>query len=695
MDLILSMMLFRMLTLGAGRARAALLLTGAVAAAVIGDVALAVTRVYDPLNSGTVALTATILCYALGGLAALHPSMVELTRPVPSLPPRFRLLRAAGLWAALVTPAAVALIAHYGEDEVDAPILFGPTAVIALLVLLRLRGLFAERQRSEEKVAAREEYYREVLAHTVDCLAVVGTGGVSKYANPAFVSMLGHPGPGHSAFELVDPDDRKAVEVAVADAAAGRATRCELRAGDPDAPRWFDATFSPLPEGGDVLAVLHDVTDRQRFEAELRHQALHDAVTGLPNRLLLMDRLEQSLSRGRRRNEPPALLFVDLDHFKTVNDSLGHATGDQLLRAVADRLRGAVRGEDTVVRLGGDEFAVLMESPAGGGGAEALADRLLQMLRPPFDLGGGRVTVSASIGIAMAGRTSTGPELLREADLAMYRAKVGGRNGFAVFRPEMSEAVAERLMLESDLATAIEQQQFHLLFQPIMNIRAGTMEGVEALVRWDHPTSGRLTPDRFIPIAEDTGLIVDIGRWVLREATSAASRMPAPLSMSVNVSARQLGSDRFVDDVRQALVESGLEPSRLVLEITESMLMQDMAASAGRLETLKALGVSVAIDDFGTGYSSLAYLQHLPIDILKIDRSFISSIAMNTEATALVRALVEMGQALRLRTVAEGVENEAQVVLLQEEHCDFAQGFLYSRPVEFEAIENLLALPSR
>jgi diguanylate cyclase (GGDEF)-like protein/PAS domain S-box-containing protein len=670
-------------------------LTASVAAAVVGDVVLSLTRLHDPATQGTVAFTATILCYALAGLCALDPTMVELTRPLPPTTQGFHPLRAVGLWAALVTPAAVAVAAHYRHDDVDAPILFAPTAVVALLVLLRLRGLFAERQRLDAQVAAREAYYREILGHTADAVGVVDAGGAMRYTNPAFVGLFGQAEVAGPFAEVVDPADRAAAKMAAADALAGTATRCELRISCGDGiARWFDGAFSPLPDddGGGVLVVLHDVTDRRRFEAELRHQALHDALTGLPNRVLLMDRLDQSLSRGRRRNSPPALLFVDLDHFKTVNDSLGHGAGDQLLRAVADRLRGAVREEDTVVRLGGDEFAVLIEAPANAGGPETVADRLLQMLRPPFDLAGSRVAVSASIGIATADLTSDGAALLREADLAMYRAKSEGRNGFAVFRPEMGEAAAERLALETDLAVALEEEQFHLLYQPIMDLRTEMIEGVEALVRWDHPTHGRLAPDRFIPLAEDNGSIIELGRWVLGEATLAAARLPAPLTMSVNVSPRQLASDRFVADVEAALANSGLEPGRLVLEITESMLMHDMATSAARLGALKSLGVSIAVDDFGTGYSSLAYLQQFPIDVLKIDRSFIAPMMTSTEAAALVRALVEMGQALRLRTVAEGVEERQQVAQLQEERCDLAQGFLYSRPIEFEAFETFLAV---
>ena len=697
MGAVMVLLVARLLALPGTRPRAAWLLTASLAAAVGGDLALAADRLHDPATQGTLALLPTLFCYALGGLAALHPSMVELTRPVPLPPPRFHPLRAVGLWAALVTPAAVAVIAQLRHDEVDTPILFLPTAVIALLGLIRLRGLFAERQRLDTQVAAREAYYHEILSHTANAVAVVGPEGPFRYTNPVFATKLAL-GPEDVLLDLVHPDDRNAAEVALSDAVLGANARCELRpARGQEHSTWFDTTFSPLPADGEsgrsaVLVVMHDITERRNFEAELRHQTLHDGLTGLPNRLLLMDRLDQSLSRGRRRNAPPALLFVDLDHFKTVNDSLGHAVGDRLLRAVADRLRGAVREEDTVVRLGGDEFAVLVESPQGAGGPEVVADRLLQMLRPSFDLTAGRVTVSASIGIATAGLGTSGAELLREADLAMYRAKAAGRNGFAVFRPEMSEAVAERMRLETDLGIALAEEQFHLLYQPIMDLGTGTVKGVEALVRWDHPVDGRITPDRFIAVAEENGAIADLGRWVLREATRAAARMPAPLYMSVNVSPRQLASDRFVADVEAALEQSGIEPRRLVLEITESMLMHDMTASTARLGALKELGVHLAVDDFGTGYSSLAYLQQFPIDVLKIDRSFITPMTNNPEAGAIVRALVEMGRALGLRTVAEGVERPEQADRLQQDRCDFAQGYLYSKPIELEAFETFLAV---
>ena len=567
-------------------------------------------------------------------------------------------------------------------------------ALLTLLTVLRLRSLAADRRRLDAAATDRERYYRAILGHTNDGVAVLGADAAVRYTNPALTRALGaDEGAVRCLLDHLHPDDRAAARAATSDAAAGTVTSCELRpAATGDEDRWFEAVFSPLPTtgAGQVLLVLHDVTERKDFEAELRHQALHDSLTGLPNRLLLSDRVEHSLARGRRRQSPPALLFVDLDHFKTVNDSLGHDAGDQLLRAVADRLRSAVREEDTVVRLGGDEFAVLVESPGDLGGAAVVAERLLQILRPPFDLSGGRVVTSASVGIALGGPTTRAPELLRDADLAMYRAKASGRNGYAVFLPEMHEKAAERLMLETDMIRALEQDEFRLLYQPIIDLATGSIEGIEALVRWDHPTLGRLTPDRFIPIAEESGLIVPLGRWVLGEATRAAMTLPPDLCVSVNVSARQLTSDGLVTDVRSTLASSRLDPGRLVLEITESMLMADIRATTARLDQLKALGVRVAVDDFGTGYSSLAYLQQFPVDILKIDRSFIARMVGNPEAAALVRALIEMGQALRLQTVAEGVEEKDQLAMLQAEHCDLGQGYLYSRPIELAELARFI-----
>jgi diguanylate cyclase (GGDEF)-like protein len=429
---------------------------------------------------------------------------------------------------------------------------------------------------------------------------------------------------------------------------------------------------------------------------QLRHQALHDALTGLPNRVLALDRAQQMLARARRQQVPVAALFVDLDGFKHVNDTFGHAAGDELLRIVAARLMTVVREGDTAARLGGDEFVVLLEGSTLDAGPELVAERLLEVLCQPYDMTdtlGRQLSVTASIGIAL-GIQGTADELLSDADLALYGAKESGRSRYVLFQSSMQTASRDRLTIEMDLAEALACQQLFLLYQPTFDLRSETVIGVEALIRWHHPTRGVLAPGEFIPIAEDSGLIVPIGRWVLAEACRQAAIWYGhghPIGMSVNVSARQLDDDALVEDVRRALEDNGLDPATLTLEITETTLMRDAEATAKRLYTLKELGVRIAIDDFGTGYSSLAYLRQFPADALKIDRSFIDGIATSKASAALIHTLVQLGKALDIETLAEGIEDQAQLETLQREHCDHGQGFLFSRPLDVDAIERFLS----
>ena len=453
-----------------------------------------------------------------------------------------------------------------------------------------------------------------------------------------------------------------------------------------------------------LLATLVLVLARSRDRAitmvtaktgELRHQALHDALTGLPNRVLALDRIEQMLARARRQELPVAALYVDIDGFKHVNDSFGHAAGDELLRIVARRLESVVREGDTAARLGGDEFVVLVEGSTLDAGPELVAERLLEVLRAPYDMRGeiGReLALSASIGIAFGLRGSP-DELLRDADIALYEAKGAGRNRYVLFNSGMETAFRDRLAIQMDLLEGLEKEQFFLLYQPTFDLQSESVIGVEALIRWRHPTRGVLAPADFIPVAETTGLIVPIGRWVLREACRQAASWHLQgqhLGMSVNVSARQLDTDELIEDVRQTLSENGLEPATLTLEVTETALMSDPEATSARLRQLKQLGVRVAIDDFGTGYSSLAYLRQFPADALKIDRSFISNIASSKQSTALLHTLVQLGKTLEIETLAEGIEDHAQLKTLQRERCDHGQGFLFSRPLDVVGVEAFL-----
>jgi diguanylate cyclase (GGDEF)-like protein len=426
---------------------------------------------------------------------------------------------------------------------------------------------------------------------------------------------------------------------------------------------------------------------------QVRHQALHDSLTGLPNRALILDRAEHLLQRAQRDNREAAALFIDLDNFKTINDTLGHRAGDELLQAVASRITAVLRGSDTVGRLGGDEFVVLVGDVSVTAGPELVAQRVLDVLQAPFflsDYEAAPITVSASIGIA-TGR-STSNDLLRDADIALYRAKAQGKGRFALFEPAMQSAVLKRLELEMDLRAGLTDELF-LVYQPVFNLETMTVSGVEALLRWRHPVRGVIGPDEFIPMLEETGLILSVGRWVLHQAcrqTVAWRQRGLRLNVSVNVSMRQLETDAFLDDVADALRASGLDAADLVIEVTETVLMRDADATVRRLRLLKELGVRVAIDDFGTGYSSLAYLEQFPVDALKIDRSFIASIDETRESAALMHTLVQLGRALGLETLAEGIEDPGQLARLRGENCDSGQGYLLGRPLEPAELEEFL-----
>jgi len=413
-----------------------------------------------------------------------------------------------------------------------------------------------------------------------------------------------------------------------------------------------------------------------------------------------LDRVEQMLARSARSQTPVAALFVDLDNFKSINDTLGHGVGDELLRAVAARLKGVVRDADALGRLGGDEFVVISDELTLEVGPELIAERLLDALNQPFKLGADkdtRVTVTASIGIA-AGAHTVAEELLREADIAMYRAKWDGKHRYVVFEAGMQHTVQHRMELEMDLREALENEEFFLAYQPTLSLSDMSPTGVEALIRWKHPVRGVVQPDDFIPLLEETGLIVEVGRWVLREACSQGAVWRAagyPIGMAVNVSGRQLDTDQLVIDIEEALCDSGLDPQALTIEITETTLMRNVEETARRLTQIKALGVRIAIDDFGTGYSSLAHLQQFPVDALKIDRSFISQLQNNQEGETLIHTLVQLGKALSLETFAEGIEQQRELSLLQDEDCDNGQGFLFARPLDVAATEAFLRSSAR
>ena len=450
-----------------------------------------------------------------------------------------------------------------------------------------------------------------------------------------------------------------------------------------------------------VVGTVQDITERKALERQLEHQALHDPLTDLPNRLLFIDRLEHALARTERSEESIAVLFLDLDNFKLVNDSFGHAVGDRLLLQVADRLASCMRPQDTVARFGGDEFTILLEDGAEVDDATLVAKRIIEELRAPFILLGYELFVTTSIGVALSsrsvGRSNLIDDLLRDADAAMYRAKTTSKASYAVFEPGMKADALEQLQLGNDLRRAIEHDEFVLHYQPRVELASGSVVGIEALLRWKHPERGLVWPDDFIALAEEMGLIIPIGRDVIREVCQQAHVWhqqylhDPPLLMSVNISARQLQHPDFAEDITQILQEFEVDPNAFELEITESVVMGDQDDIFDKLRELKSLGVRLAIDDFGTGYSSLSYLKRLPVETLKIDKSFISGLGRNPKDRLIASATISLGQTLGLAVVAEGVETARQATHLRKLGCDFAQGYYFAKPLTSHEASEFIA----
>jgi diguanylate cyclase (GGDEF)-like protein/PAS domain S-box-containing protein len=574
-----------------------------------------------------------------------------------------------------------------------------------VLFIIRMAGATMEqKENAESSTRLSEDRFRSLIQNSSDVTLVIGPGGTCAYVSPAVTELLGYePGDliGRDAGELVHPDERDGLWERLGSQlqTVQETAPIQFRMGRADGGwRDVEAVVADQRErasvGGYVVNI-RDITERKEFEQLLAYRALHDPLTGLANRQLILDRAEQMLARSRRSLRPVAAYFVDLDNFKDANDSLGHEAGDKLLQAVASRFAGLFRAGDTVGRLGGDEFLILVDDASMESGLGIVAERIRASLREPFYVRGFEsvpISITASIGIASGDRASA-QDLLRDADLALYRAKAQGRDGWVQFEPAMQSAAVDRIELKGDLEAALAAKQMFLLYQPVFDLASGSIQGVEALIRWRHHARGVVGPHDFIPLLEESGSIVGVGRWVLEAACAQAARWHAqgfPMSMSVNVSMRQLETEEFVGDVRGALVSSGLEPRHLVLEVTESMLMQDADATIARLTRLKEIGIQIAIDDFGTGYSSLSYLRQFPVDILKIDRSFIVGMDGSPDSLAFIHTLVELGRTLGLITCAEGVEEDSQLELLRGELCDRAQGYLFSRPVPSETIESLL-----
>jgi diguanylate cyclase (GGDEF)-like protein/PAS domain S-box-containing protein len=619
-----------------------------------------------------------------------------------------RVWRVTALWSLIGIAVGQFLISEgWAPSELSVPnanALATMGAFILVFVIRMAGATMGQKEGAEASMRLSEDRFRSLIQNSSDVTMVTDEGGKCTFVSPAIQDLTGvDPGEfiGNPATEFVHPDDRDRVRDRLGDQfqSGPVTTLVQFRMGRVDR-RWceVEAVVSnqlDRPSVGGYVANIRDITERKEFEAILAHRALHDPLTGLANRQLILDRAEQMLSRVRRTFDPAAAYFIDLDNFKDANDSLGHDAGDKLLQAVAARLSGMLRPSDTVGRLGGDEFVLLVEGVSLATGPDVVAERIREALREPFRIDGYDalpISVTASIGIATGHRQSA-QELLRDADIALYRAKAAGRNSFAVFEPAMQSEVVDRLELRSDLDAALDREQYFLLYQPILDLDGLVIRGVEALIRWRHPQRGTIPPDDFIPLLEESGQIIEVGRWVLGQACAQAQewhRQGHPITVSVNVSMRQLESDRLVGDVEAALSRSGLPASSLTLEITESTLMRDARVTVSRLQELKEIGVSIAIDDFGTGYSSMAYLRQFPVDILKIDRSFVADMSDSPGAHALVHTLVELGRTLGLVTLAEGIEVESQLEGLRRERCEIGQGYMFSRPVPPAVVERLL-----
>jgi diguanylate cyclase (GGDEF)-like protein/PAS domain S-box-containing protein len=548
-----------------------------------------------------------------------------------------------------------------------------------------------DRRRVEEEILHLAAFPRNNPNPILEC----GPDGAPLYVNPAAERLLRELGFAEPA-AFLPPAHAELVRGCLERGEGAR--EVEVRVG----ARVLSWTYQPDLPVETVHLFAEEVTERKRVEERLLHDALHDVLTGLPNRLFFMERLAQAMARAKRHSEQTfAVLFMDLDRFKLVNDSLGHPAGDELLGGVARRLLGCLRPSDTVARFGGDEFAVLLEDLKGPAGATRVAERIQGAVATPFSLGGHEVFTGASIGIALpSGLEETPEELLQNADTAMYRAKASRDSRCEVFDWGMHAELLERLQTEMGLRRAVERGEFRLHYQPIVSLRTGRIAGFEALLRWEHPERGLLAPAAFMEVAEETGLILPMGRWVLAEACRALRGWQAefpgvPLSVSVNLSVRQLRQEGLADEVRATLEETGVDARALKLEITESVIMEKAEAATATLEALRALGVQLHMDDFGTGYSSLSYLHRLPLHALKVDRSFVGRMDGDFRTGQLVRTIIPLAHTLGLAVVAEGVETASALGILRGLRCEYAQGYYFSLPLEAAGVRTLLATDPR
>jgi diguanylate cyclase (GGDEF)-like protein/PAS domain S-box-containing protein len=580
--------------------------------------------------------------------------------------------------------------------------------VLSLLENLSLaRHLEARVVERTAELRASEQRFQALVQHSSEVVILVDADGKVEYVSESMTRVFGYSEAhllGRPLPRILNDDAGIRLRQGLAEVAERAYGVLELelplrhRDGHQCTVQFTITNLLDNPSVGGLVLNTRDISERRQLEDQLVHQAFHDSLTSLANRALFKDRVDHALQRTKRQTPSVAVLFLDLDGFKEVNDSLGHAAGDRLLIQVAERLHSCVRPSDTVARFGGDEFAVLIEDASDDLDVVQVAERVLEGLRQPFVVNGRELHVRGSMGIArMDSDVDGADQLLRNADLAMYRAKAAGNGGYERYDPEMHTELVQRVQLEADLRRALEAGELFLQYQPTFDLASGQIVGAEALARWQHPTRGLVPPTEFIPLAEASGLIRPLGAWVLREACRQAAewqrtapRRDKPLALSINLSGRQLQFPEVVEDVALALSESGLPPDSLVLEMTESVLMDDNENVLDILGRIKQLGARLAIDDFGTGYSSLSYLHRFPVDMLKIDRSFVERLSHASDNAELARTIVRLGQSLQLVTVAEGVEDSAQFLALRRMGCDIGQGYYFGRPMESAEIGRLL-----
>jgi len=656
----------------------------------------------------------------VGWAAVVHVAVGRGSSWDPEPDDRVRSL--VGLLPPAVAAVAFTAILLTEADRVSTSTLALVAGGVTITALAALRqGLVhrdATETRQDRQRAAAGARFRAVVESATDVIVTVAPSGRIASATPSLERLTGWTPAdsiGAPFLDRVHSDDRSRVaRIVVGEPRHGRSasTVFEFRMLRRD-ESWVDVEAAVVdlredPTVGGIVLTIRDIGDRKLFESDLRRQAFQDQLTGLPNRAHFIDRIEQALGRSARTGQPIQVLYLDLDGFKRINDSLGHDAGDRVLRVVAERLTWAVRAGDTAARLGGDEFAVLLEDHATTEAARTVAERIQAMIAPPIDVEGRHVRVGVSVGIASPATASSGmleaedhrtdrgataDELIRNADVAMYESKQRGKGRVSTYEPAMRLAAVTRLDLETALREAVEKEEFAVHFQPIVSLASGGIVAAEALVRWMRPGVGLVPPAGFIAVAEETGLIRPIGLHVFRSACTAAALWghgSMPVDLTVNLSARQLQDPMIVETIIRVLRETGMDPRKLVLEITESSLIEDGPVAIDQLGRLRAQGIRLAIDDFGTGYSSLGYLERLPVDILKIDRAFVVDLPTSPKRSALLRAIVGMAGALRLTTIAEGVETEEQLRIVREIGCDLAQGYLLSRPVDATAIAMLI-----